>query len=125
MSFLLYLRSKLAVIQVRIETSCRQQRLMIALLNDFPVFHNQNHIRFPNRRQTVCYDKARAPLHHGQKRLLYPQLRSRINGGCCLVQNQHWRQTKHHSCDTKKLLLPLGQIASILRKYHTPEEVVG
>ena len=40
---------------------------MISLFNDVPVFHNQNHIRLLDRRETVGHNKTGAPLHHGGK----------------------------------------------------------
>lgn len=40
---------KLAVIKLRIKALLLQQRLMRSLFYDFPFFHNENHIGFPDR----------------------------------------------------------------------------
>ena len=40
---------------------------------------------------------------------MYFHLCTSINRRSRFIQNQHWRETKHDSCNTKKLLLPLGK----------------
>ncbi len=90
---------KLAVIKIRIKSILRQQRLMGALLNNVPVFHHQDHIRLPDRGKAVRDDKAGPPLHHGRKCFLDADLGPRIDGGGCLIQNQHRRQAQHDPGD--------------------------
>ena len=70
---------KLALIKILIEPAHSEQFLMVPLLNDVPVLHHQNHIRFPYRRQTVGHDKAGPSLHHLLKRLLYLNFRPCID----------------------------------------------
>ena len=49
---------KLCLIQIRIETACCQQLVVIALLDDIAVLHDQNQIGVSNRRKPM-----RSPLH--------------------------------------------------------------
>ena len=65
---------------------------MIALLYDMAISHYQNHIGLTDGRQTVGYDKAGSAFHHGGKCFLDADLGSGIDGGGCLIQDQHWRQ---------------------------------
>ena len=52
---------------------------MVALLDDISIFHNQDHIGFPDRRKSVCNDEACSSLHHGCKCILNLDLRTSIN----------------------------------------------
>ena len=83
------------------------------LFNNMTILHYQNHIGILNSRQTMSHNKAGASLHHGCKCFLDPDLGSGINRRGCLIQYQHRRQTQHHPCDTKKLLLSLGETSAI------------
>ena len=44
------LMRKLAVVQRRIKTACRQQLFMISLLDHVPILHDKDHIRTLDRR---------------------------------------------------------------------------
>ena len=83
------------------------QLRMASLLNDVPVLHDQDHIRFPYGGKPVCHNKARVSFHQSSESLLDLHFRSGINGRCRLIQNQHGRMTEHDSCNTQKLLLSL------------------
>ena len=52
---------------------------MSALFHDFSILHHKNHIRFTNRRQSVCYNKTRTSLHHCKKCFLNFHLCTCIN----------------------------------------------
>lgn len=87
---------------------------MISLLHNMSVLHNQDHIRFPDRGQTVRHNKGGPSLHHMGKGFLDTDLRAGIDGGCSLIQNQHGRQTQHDTGNTQKLFLSLGQASAVL-----------
>ena len=55
--------------------------------------------------------KARSALHHFLKGTLYQYLGTGIYRRCSFVQNEHWRQGEHYSCDTEKLFLSCGDSA--------------
>lgn len=105
---------ELTVIEVGVEPVLGEQILMLSLLNDVTVFHDQDDVGIANGGQSVCHDKACATVHHAGKRILDFQLGARINGGGSLIQNEHWRQTQHHAGDAKQLLLSLGQTSPAL-----------
>ena len=52
-SGILFLYTKLTVIQLCIETALFKEHLMISLFDDVSVLHYQNDIRFPNSGETV------------------------------------------------------------------------
>ena len=54
---------------------------MISLLHNMSVLHNQDHIRFPDRGQTVRHNKGGPSLHHMGKGFLDTDLRAGIDGG--------------------------------------------
>ena len=82
---------ELAVVQVCIEAALRQQAVVVTLFDDVAVLHHQNDIGLTDGGQSVCYDKAGSALHHPGECILYLDFRTGINGGGCLVQNQHGR----------------------------------
>ena len=87
---------------------------MVSLLHNISVIHYKDHIRLSDRRQTVSHDKAGSALHHTGKGLLDVHLRSSVNGGRGLIQDQHRRKAEHDPGNTQKLFLSLGQPAAIL-----------
>ena len=87
---------------------------MGALLNNGAVLHHQNQIGAFNGGQSVRNNKGSAPLHQGQECLLNSHLRSGINRGSRLIQDQHRRIAQHNAGDTKQLLLSLRQAAAVL-----------
>ena len=80
---------------------------MLPLLDDAAILHNKDDIRLADGGKPVGDDEARAPLHHARKGLLNFQFRARVDGGGCLIKNQHRRQAEHHARNAEKLLLPL------------------
>ena len=60
------------------------------------------------------YDKAGSAFHHGGECFLDSDLGSGIDGGGCLIQDQHWRQAEHDSGNAQKLFLTLGQVTAVL-----------
>ena len=104
---------KLTIIQIIIEPFLCQQFLMISLLNDRTIFHNQNPIRILNRRKSMCHNKTGAPFHQFCKCILNFDLRSGINGRCRLIQNQHRRLAEHNTRNGDQLLLSLRQTSAI------------
>ena len=61
---------KLAVIELGVETSLFQQFLMLSLLHDMAIPHDQDHICLPEGGQPVGHDKGGTALHHGVEGLL-------------------------------------------------------
>ena len=67
-------KCKLTIIELCIETVFVQKLFMSTLLNNLPLVHHQNQIRLFNSRQAMRHNKARPPLHHSVKGLLYMHL---------------------------------------------------
>ena len=53
---------KLAVIKLRIEAVLRQKLLVLALLDDVPVLHNENHVRLADGRERCATMKLVRPV---------------------------------------------------------------
>ena len=100
---------KLALVQLGIEAALPEKGLVVPLLNDVAVLHDEDHVRLPDGGQTVSYDEGGAALHHGIKGLLDPDLRPGIDGRRCLIQEQHGRQAQHDPGNAQQLLLALGE----------------
>ena len=67
---------KLTVIQFGVEPALLQQALVISLLHDVAVPHDQNGIRVPDGGQPVGHDEAGAALHHLLEGLLDADFRA-------------------------------------------------
>ena len=91
------LHGKLAIIQVRVESALCQEGFMVALFDDIAVFHYQDDISALDGGESVGYDKAGAAFHHRGKCILDLDLGTGIDGGCCLIEDQHGRQAQHNS----------------------------
>ena len=70
---------------------------MVALFDDIAVFHYQDDISTLDGGESVGYDKAGAAFHHRSKGILDLDLGTGIDGGCCLIEDQHGRQAQHYS----------------------------
>ena len=106
--------TELAVIQICIESALCQQFLMITLLDDVPILHDQNDISLTDGGQSVGNDEGGASFHHAVKGLLNLDLGTGIDGRSRLIQNQHGGKTQHDTGDTQQLLLTLGQAGTVL-----------
>ena len=80
---------------------------------NLPLMHDNDLVSMLDRGKSVCYDKGCSAFHHGLESLLYLHLRTRINGRCRLIQDQHRRQCQHQASNTKKLLFSLRKTAVI------------
>ena len=100
-----------------VEALVGQQLTVIALLNDFSVLHNQDHIGGFDGGKTVGNDERGAPLHHSGKGVLDLQFHTGINGGGGLVQDQHGGKIQHNAGDAKELLLPLGKVTAVFSQH--------
>ena len=70
---------------------------MVALFDDIAVFHYQDDISALDGGESVGYDKAGAAFHHRGKGILDLDLGTGIDGGGCLIEDQHGRQAQHNS----------------------------
>ena len=70
---------------------------MVALFDDIAVFHYQDDIRTLDGGETMGYDKAGTAFHHRGKSILDLDLGTGIDGGGCLIEDQHGRQAQHNS----------------------------
>ena len=91
------LHGKLTIIQVRVESALCQEGFMVALFDDVSVFHYQDNISTLDGGETMGYDKAGAAFHHRGKCILDLDLGTGIDGGGCLIEDQHGRQAQHNS----------------------------
>ena len=91
------LHGKLAIIQIRVESALCQEGFMVALFDDIAVFHYQDDIRTLDGGETMGYNKAGAAFHHRGKCILDLDLGTGIDGGGCLIEDQHGRQAQHNS----------------------------
>ena len=105
--FVAFLACELTVVEMGVKSVLGEELSVIALLDDLAVTHDQNRIGRLNGGESVRNDKGCSSLHHGIKSLLNADLGAGIDRRSCLIQNQDRRQTQHHSCDTKQLLLSL------------------
>ena len=71
---------ELAVVELRVKAAGCEQALMVSDLHDLSVAHDQDHVRFADRAQTVGHDEARPPLHHRRKGILDLQLGASVDG---------------------------------------------
>ncbi len=122
---------ELAVVELGVEAALRQQFVVIALLDDAAVLHNEDDVGLADGGQAVGHDEARAALHHPGKGSLDAHFRAGIDGGSCLVQDQHRGQTEHDAGNTEQLLLALTDVAAVLSNDRvvavgqTADEAVG
>ena len=70
---------------------------MIALFDDVSVFHDQDDISTLDGGETMSYDKAGTSFHHLGECVLDLDLGTGIDGGGCLIEDQHGRQAQHDS----------------------------
>ena len=70
---------------------------MVALFDDIAVFHYQDDISTLDGGKTMGYYKAGAAFHHRGKCILDLDLGTGIDGGGCLIEDQHGRQAQHNS----------------------------
>ena len=96
---------KLAIIQRRIRASFCQQFLVVALLNDISLLHEQDNIRIPYRGKAVRNDEAGASFHKLLHGLTDFCLCTGIHAGGGFVQNQDWRVTQEYTGNRQKLPL--------------------
>ena len=62
---------------------------MVALFDDVSVFHYQDDISALDGGKSVGYDEAGAAFHHGGECVLDLDLGTGIDGGGCLIEDQH------------------------------------
>ena len=87
---------------------------MIPGFHNIAILHNKNQIRIPNRRQTVCNYKACTVLHQLLHALLNQYLRTGIDRGGCLIQNEHLGICKEGTRNGQQLFLSLRDIIGFL-----------
>ena len=61
---------ELAIIKGVVEALIFKQLIVLALLNDISVPHNQDNVSFPHGGESVSNDKACSALHHTCESLL-------------------------------------------------------
>ena len=71
---------KLAVVELMIKALHLQQAVVVALLDNVAILHNQYHVSFLDGGKPVSYNKAGLALHKAVERLLYLYLRSGVYG---------------------------------------------
>ena len=49
---------KLALVQLGIEAALPEKGLVVSLLNDVAILHDEDHVRLPDGGQSVCHHKA-------------------------------------------------------------------
>ena len=64
---------------------------MISLFNDLSFVHDQDLIRFPDRRKTMGNNEGSPPFHQRSKGILDLQFRARIDAGSSFIQYQDGR----------------------------------
>jgi hypothetical protein len=79
---------KLAHIQVVVKPFFCQQFVVIATLDDFPVFDDQQFTGLANRTQAVSDDETGAAFHEAQQRLLNARLGTGVYATGRLVENE-------------------------------------
>ena len=70
---------ELTAIKFSVESVLGQQGVVIALLDDLTVLHDENNVRFANGGEPVGDNKAGASLCHVGKSLLNTDLRPRVD----------------------------------------------
>ena len=99
--------SKLAVVEICVETVPGKELLVVSLFDDVTVFHDEDNVRFANGGKAVCNDETRPAFHHLRKGVLYLYFGTGIYRGSRFVKYQHRRQAEHYAGDAEKLLLSL------------------
>ena len=97
----LWLVSKLAFIQIGIETLFFQKFTMGSLFHNVSIPHHKNQVRFLNRREPMSNNKACSAFHHGIKCLLNLNLCPGVDRRGCFIQEEHGGQAEHHPGNTK------------------------
>ena len=92
---------ELRVVKLGIEAAFLHKALMVALLDDMTVTHNDDVIRLFYRGQAVGDDKARSALHQLCKGVLHEYLGTGVDRRCRLVENEHLGHAEHDSCDAQ------------------------
>ena len=80
---------------------------MVSLFHDAPVPHHQDTVGITEGGKPVRDNKAGTPLHHVLEGLLDLDLRPGVDGGSCLIKDQHWREAEHGPRNAEQLLFSL------------------
>ena len=83
--------TKLAHIEVVVETFVSQETVVGALLNDLTILEDENFISLLNGGEAVGNDQAGPTFHQSTHGLLDTEFQPGINRGGCLIQNQYLR----------------------------------
>ncbi len=110
--------TKLAHIEVVVETFVSQETVVGALLNDLTILEDENFISLLNGGEAVGNDKAGPTFHQSTHGLLYQEFQPGINRGGCFIQNQNLRVSQEGPSNGQKLLLTQGDVAGFLIHFH-------
>ena len=100
-------------IELIVAPPLRDQIVMVAPLNDLALFQHHDGLRVPDRGEPVGNHKHGSAGHQRVHAPLNEFLRSGVDGGGCLVQNQHRRVGAGGSGDVQQLPLALTEVSAV------------
>ena len=90
---------------------------MYALFDDIAVIHHEDAVGVLDRRQTMRDDKRGLSAHQLPHRRLHLLLGLGVDVARGLVENEHRRVAQHRAGDGEQPLLPLADVAAVLRDH--------
>ena len=100
------------MIQGRIRAVRFEQALVRALLDDFAMVDDQNHVGLTDRRKPVRDDERGRALHQRVRRLLNQHFGFRVHGAGRLVEHENLRPGDHRAGEGNELLFAGGELVA-------------
>ena len=104
---------KIAGVQAVVAALLGNQFIVGAALDDAALLQNHNAVRVAHRGQAVGNHEGGAAVHQAVHAVLHQLLGAGINGGSCLIQNQHRRVSNGSAGNGQQLALALTQVGAV------------
>lgn len=102
------------MIQGRIRAVRFKQALVRALLDDFSMVDDQNHVGLTDGRKPVRNDERGCALHQRVRRLLNQHFGFRVHGAGGLVEHENLRLGDHRAGEGNELFFARGELVAAL-----------
>ena len=102
------------MIQGRIRAVRFEQALVRALLDDFAMVDDQNHVGLTDGRKPVRNDERGCALHQRVRRLLNQHFGFRVHGAGGLVEHENLRLGDHRAGEGNELFFARGELVAAL-----------